>query len=227
MIVLLVDDHTLFRHGLKFLLADLDPAISFLEGRDLASALTHAGREDIDLILLDLHLPDVRDLDGLRTVKDTFADSTVVVLSSEENAALVRDCIEAGAAGFIPKSSTPAVLVSALRLVLSGGTYLPPQVLGVRGHEPVPAATPSASTQPPRPREVHEPGARLTDRQLQILLLAVQGKSNKMIARELKVSEGTVKQHLSALFRALGVNNRTEAVFVAAELGLSGSASRG
>ncbi|HMN81876.1 MAG TPA: response regulator transcription factor [Burkholderiaceae bacterium] len=227
MIVLLVDDHTLFRHGLKYLLADLDPAISFLEGHTVASALAHADRDDIDLILLDLHLPDVRDLDGLRAVKAAFADSTVVVLSSEENAALVRDCIEAGAAGFIPKSSTPAVLVSALRLVLSGGTYLPPQVLGMRGAEPAPAVTSSATTQAPRPREAHEPGARLTERQLQILLLAVQGKSNKMIARELKVSEGTVKQHLSALFRALGVNNRTEAVFVAAELGLSAPPGRG
>ncbi len=227
MIVLLVDDHTLFRHGLKYLLADLDPAISFLEGHTVASALTHADREDIDLILLDLHLPDVHGLDGLRAVKAAFADSTVVVLSSEENAVLVRDCIEAGAAGFIPKSSTPAVLVSALRLVLSGGTYLPPQVLGMRGTEPAAAVAPSVATPPPPPRTMHETGTRLTDRQLQILLLTVQGKSNKMIARELGVSEGTVKQHLSALFRTLGVNNRTEAVFVAAELGLSAPPGRG
>jgi DNA-binding NarL/FixJ family response regulator len=210
--ILVVDDHALFREGLKFLLRDLDDHVVVSEAADCAQAVArHA--ETFGLILLDLHMPGVAGLDALAAIKSVFDATRVVVLSGEEDPRQVRGAIEAGAAGFIPKSSTPEVMLGALRLVLAGGVYLPPQALRNLTEPPhdAPAVGPTA-----RERVV----AGLTERQLDVLHLAVEGKPNKVIARELGLAEGTVKAHLSAAFRALAVANRTEAVFAAARLGI-------
>lgn len=210
---LLVDDHHLFRQGLKFLLADLGPDIAFVDADSCAHALRHAGGEAIDLVLIDLYMPGVDGMEALSSVRAAFDASVVVVLSSEDDPRLIRRAIEMGASGFIPKSSTPPVLIAALRLVLAGGTYLPPHML--RDYESMAAA--------PAPLAAVARGAAdaLSGRQMEVLLKVVQGKANKVIAREMGLSEGTVKAHLSAAFRALGVQNRTEAVFVAAKAGLT------
>jgi DNA-binding NarL/FixJ family response regulator len=121
---------------------------------------------------------------------------------------VVRAAIEHGAMGFIPKSSTPEVLIQALRLVLARGVYLPPLAIGARALSA--AATGAAETRLPG----------ITERQMDVLRCVIQGKPNKAIARDLDISEGTVKLHLSAVFRALDVHNRTEAVYAAAKLGL-------
>jgi DNA-binding NarL/FixJ family response regulator len=123
---------------------------------------------------------------------------------------VVRAAIELGAMGFIPKSSSPEVLMQALRLILAGGVYLPPAVLDGRLAEPLPAK--------PQAGPAKLPG--ITERQMDVLRCVIQGKPNKVIARELDISEGTVKAHLSAVMQALGVHNRTEAVYAAAKLGL-------
>lgn len=166
----------------------------------------------MDLVLVDLHMPGANGMDALGAMRAAFEASAVVVLSSEDDPRLIRQSIEMGASGFIPKSSTPQVMIAALRLVLAGGTYLPPHVLlGFSG------AAPEAA-----PAEVSAHSVDgLSARQLEVLMKAVQGKANKVIARELQLSEGTIKAHLSAAFRTLGVQNRTEAVFVAAKVGLT------
>lgn len=223
--MLLIDDHTLFRNGLKFLLSDLDAQLEFVEADGIRGIAPDDGASPIDLALLDLHLPGASGVDALAALRALLPDTTVVIVTGDEDPMLIRDCIDAGAAGFIPKSSTPQVLITALRLVLAGGTYLPPHVLGAS-----PQVAPSLPNGRPDngngngngQREPTTPVDRLTGRQFDVLMLAIRGKSNKVIARELDLSEGTVKQHLSAAFRTLGVNNRTEAVFVAAELGLGG-----
>lgn len=210
--VLLVDDHALFRQGLKFLLADLEPGIAFFDAESSDRALACARGEPMDLVLVDLHMPGANGMDALGAMRAAFESSAVVVLSSEDDPRLILKAIEMGASGFIPKSSTPQVMIAALRLVLAGGTYLPPHVLrGFAGAGP--AAT--------RTEVVANSVDGLSGRQLEVLMKVVQGKANKVIARELQLSEGTVKAHLSAAFRALGVQNRTEAVFVAAKLGLT------
>lgn len=214
MYALLVDDHHLFRQGLKYLLADLDPGIEFLEAASSAQALSFAGAAPIDLVLVDLHMPGANGMDALSAMRAAFDTSAVVVLSSEDDPRAIRQAIELGACGFVPKSSTPQVLIAALRLVLAGGTYLPPHVLREWGSLTV-ASAPAAEAEPVRRPE------GLSDRQLEVLLKAIQGKANKVIAREMQLSEGTIKAHLSAAFRALGVQNRTEAVFVAARVGLT------
>ncbi len=211
--ILLVDDHTLFREGLKFLLRSLDAALEVDEAGDCAKALKHAAARSYDLVLLDLKMPGVDGLDALSALRDVVPATPLVVLSGEDNPGVVRAAIERGAMGFIPKSATPDVLIQALRLVLAHGVYLPPAVLGAAspGTAPSPAARTSAS-------DTTLPG--LTPRQMDVLRCVIEGKPNKVIARELDVSEGTVKAHLSSVLRAVGARNRTEAVYAAAKLGL-------
>jgi DNA-binding NarL/FixJ family response regulator len=209
--VLLVDDHQLFREGLKFLLRSLEMQLDLDEAGNCAEALQHASVRRFELVLLDLQMPGVKGLDALRALREAMPGTPIVVLSGEENAQTVREAIDRGAMGFIPKSSTPAVLIQALRLVLANGVYLPPAVLDAKP----PAASASGESGAPQTKL---PG--LTDRQMDVLRCVIQGKPNKTIARELDISEGTVKAHLSSVMHALGARNRTEAVYAAAKLGL-------
>jgi DNA-binding NarL/FixJ family response regulator len=208
--ILLIDDHELFRAGIKLLLGDLADTIEFSEAANSQQALALAASQRFDVVLLDFHLPGICGLEALRMLREKLENAVIVVLSGEEDPRLIRQIIDAGAGGFIPKASTHAVMMAALRLVLAGGTYLPPHALTEARREPLPVAATTG------------PGLDgLTQRQTETLKLAIQGKANKVIAREMDVSEATVKAHLSASFRALGVRNRTEAVFVAARIGLT------
>lgn len=210
---LLIDDHAVFTQGLRFLLSDLDETIEFLEATSCEEALETAQGSDINLVLLDFHMSGLDGIEALRAIKERFPSAAIVMLSSEDNPQLIRDSIDNGASGFIPKSSTAQVLIAALRLILAGGIYLPTHAL-TDVESRVTSPTQSENSAP-----VEIEG--LSKRQLQVLLKVVQGKANKTVAREMNISEGTVKAHLSAAFRALGVHNRTEAVFAAAKLGLT------
>lgn len=212
--ILLVDDHALFREGLKFLLRSLDAALEVAEAGNCAKALEQAATGAYDLVLLDLKMPGVEGLDALAALREAIPTAPLVVLSGVDDPAVVRAAIERGAMGFIPKSSTPEVMLQALRLVLAHGVYLPPTVLETATASSVPAAAAS----PPNVRQAVL--SSLTPRQMDVLRCVIQGKPNKIIARELDVSEGTVKAHLSSVLRALDARNRTEAVYAAAKLGL-------
>jgi DNA-binding NarL/FixJ family response regulator len=212
--ILLVDDHALFREGLKFLLRSLDAAVEVAEAGNCAKALEQAAASAYDLVLLDLKMPGVEGLDALTALREAIPAVPLVVLSGVDDPAVVRAAIERGAMGFIPKSSTPEVMIQALRLVLAHGVYLPPTVLDTAS----PASGPVGATSRSNGRQAVLSG--LTPRQMDVLRFVIQGKSNKIIARELDVSEGTVKAHLSSVLRALDAHNRTEAVYAAAKLGL-------
>ena len=205
--VLLVDDHVIFRQGLKFLLSDLEEGLQFAEAGTGAQALAAIAESPPNLILLDLNMPGTDGLDTLRAVLDAAPSVPVAILSGEEDPALIRSAIDAGASGFVSKTSSSDILVAALKLILDGGIYLPASAL--RGSEPLgkPVVDNAATEQ-------------LSGRQTAVLLRAIQGQANKVIAAELGIAEGTVKTHLSAAFKILEVNNRTEAVFAAAKLGL-------
>lgn len=209
--ILVVDDHTLFREGLKFLLRGLDAALEVEEAGTCDQALALAAHGGHELVLLDLRLPGRNGLDALAALREGAPGVPIVVLSGEDDPQVIRAAIEAGAMGFIPKSSTSAVLVQALRLVLANGVYLPAAALESSYDAP------PAAAEPPAAEAVL---AGITPRQLDVLRFVIQGKTNKMIGRELGISDGTVKQHLSAVLRALDVRNRTEAVYAAAKLGL-------
>ena len=200
--ILLIDDHPLFRGGLKYLLRGLEEGVEMDEAGDCAQALEHLAAGSYDLVLLDLKLPGVNGLDALASLREAAPGTPLIVLSGEDDPEVVRASIERGAMGFIPKSSTPEVMIQALRLVLMRGVYLPPTALDAV-HTAVPASLPG-----------------LTPRQMDVMRCVIRGMPNKVIARELDVSEATVKAHLTAVFQALGARNRTEAVYVAAKVGL-------
>jgi len=209
--IILADDHALFREGARHLLQQLgEEGIEVLEAATCQEAIAHADRhEDIDLALLDLHMPGVVGVECVVHFQAAHPDVPVVVLSGSESRPNVQAVLDVGALGYIPKSSSSQVMLSAIRLVLSGGIYLPPLVmdheLAVTEALPVPqAATPRGLTP-----------CCLTERQMDVLKLLAAGKPNKLIARELGLGEGTIKVHLAGIFRTLEVNNRTEAVMEA------------
>jgi DNA-binding NarL/FixJ family response regulator len=222
--ILLLDDHQLFREGLALLLHRLAADLHLLQAAtcDEAFALCEAQR-DIELILLDLNLVGMRGLDGLGVLRARYPQMPVVVVSSSDDPSTVRQAIDAGAMGFIPKSSSSEILLNALRLVLAKGIYLPPSVL-LAEPPPLPLArppmSPAASAARAGAGALTPLDLGLTPRQAQVLYLVLQGKSIKLICRELDLGEGTVKGHVSAVLRALNVTTRTQAVVAAHRLGL-------
>lgn len=214
--VLLIDDHAMFREGIRLLLDKLEFDCELLEGGSCAEgfALMEA-YDDLDLVLLDLALPDKWGMDALQSMRERFSHVPVVVLSGSEDRALVLEAVNRGAMGFIAKSSSSAILVNALQLVFSGSVYLPQTLLNKD----------SASLPPTAPKTVISmtreklSAIGLTPRQIEVLDLLVQGLPNKLIARQLELSPATIKCHVTAGLRALNVKNRTQAVFAVAKLG--------
>ena len=199
--VLIVDDHPLYRAGVRALLSGLDPDAQADDVANVTEALQLAHVEPpFDLILLDMNLPGVKRLEALKQIKAAFEMSAVVVVSGEEDPALILASIEAGAAGFIPKSTDPAITMQALKLVLAHGTYLPLHLL-----RHLEGASLEAQSAGPSAFDMSE-------RQRDVLLQMLQGKSNKVIARALGIAEGTVKAHLWSVYQLLGVNSRAQAM---------------
>jgi DNA-binding NarL/FixJ family response regulator len=204
--ILVIDDHDLVREGLRNVMQGLEADVEVLEaelgrqGCDLA-----AQHPDLDLVLLDLALPDMSGLDALDLFGMRHADLPVVILSGTDDAHIMRQCLDRGAAGFLPKSSVSGVLVSVLRLVLAGGTYVPPEML--------------FDTSPRTRRAQTLAGLGITRRQAEVLQLMVNGCSNKDIARQLGLSDQTVKTHVTAILRTLNVQSRSRAVVAAARFG--------
>ena len=206
--ILLADDHPLFREGVKPVLEKLDGKVVLVEANDYptAFAIMHRHNSDFDLALLDLYMPGMDGLDGVTRFRAAFPDVPVVVLSAAEDSQDIQKLLALGASGYITKASSSEVILSAIRLVLSGGLYVPPNLL---------EKSEDLLTLPAGFRHIP-----LTTRQVQVLRELAKGLSNKQIAGELGVTEGTIKIHLAQVFKILQVNNRTEAVLVAQKMGL-------
>lgn len=214
--ILLVDDHTLFREGMRLVLSQLEPDCEIVEASTCQAAFDAAhAQSDFTVVLLDLNLPDMPGFAALSVLREEHPDLPVVVLSASDDRATVLEALDRGAMGFIPKSSSSQVLIGALRLVLAKGVYIPAAVLS----NAMLSAPPSPLTPPGKPPRPSDMG--LTDRQMDVLGLMVLGKPNKLICRELNLAEGTVKTHVTAVLRALNVNNRTQAVLAVSRLGLT------
>jgi DNA-binding NarL/FixJ family response regulator len=219
--ILLVDDHQLFREGIAFLLLRLSEELVLLQAASCAAAYGICeAQSDIDLILLDLHLQGQSGLEGLAVFRERYAQIPVVVMSSSEDEHTVRRAIDLGAMGFIPKSSSSDIMLNALRLVLAKGIYLPPVVMTGESLAPHPATLASMHSAATPDKALMPRDLGLTPRQADVLYLILQGKSVKLISRELHIGEGTVKGHVSAVLRALNVTTRTQAVVAAHRLGL-------
>jgi DNA-binding NarL/FixJ family response regulator len=211
--VLAVDDHEILWAGMRAMLErlvrQLDPpgTLDFVACRDVAQAKALRGSA-FDLVLLDYHLPDVSGPAALREIRATFEGAPVVVVSGESDPRRIREVIEQNAAGFIPKTTSEREMQAALQLVLACGVYLPPIALMEAQPE---SAVPDDTLLPEHLEEFLK--VELSQRQRQVLSLALRGTPNKLIARKLGIAEGTVKVHLAMVYRALGVRNRTEAMY--------------
>lgn len=220
--VLVVDDHALIRDALRRVLEELEHEVTVFEAGDCGQAFrVIEAQPDLDLVLLDLNLPGMHGLAALIELRTRYPAVSVVVVSAASDRASVTQALDHGAMGYIPKSSSNEVLASALRLVLSGGIYIPPEILG-RAEPQMDSGSVerSASDAGGSPRRLLPSALGLTERQTQVLILLMQGKSNKLICRELDLAESTVKNHVTHVLKTLNVTSRTQAVIAAARMGL-------
>ncbi|MCL2161131.1 MAG: response regulator transcription factor [Betaproteobacteria bacterium] len=231
--ILIADTHRFVAEATRTRLSEIARDAEFVFATN-AHELSTLADDTLDLAIVELEMPDA---DGCSHVDELFRHHPmlpVIVFSGSNDSRLARDMLERGAAGFIPKAYSGDVMLSAVRLVLAGGIYVPPLILsalttGVDAQARAPSGNPAGQESPPSPRDPvtsHSEGAStrenlrnvLTERQVEVLELLSQGKPNKLIARALGINEGTVKIHLAAIFRALNVSNRTEAVIKARSL---------
>src|SRR5215468_11026289 len=209
--ILLVDDHVLIRDAVRGVLKELIGDATVLEASDCRQAMRLIeAHPDLHLILLDLNLPDRDGFAMLADLRKRYATISLVVLSGFNDRDNVVRALDLGALGFIPKSAPRDAMVNALRLVFAGGIYIPPEALG--------RAEPRMQ-QPVAGHPVSPADLGFTERQMEVLALMMQGKSNKAISRILDVAEPTVKHHVTAILKALKVANRTEAVIAVGAFG--------
>jgi DNA-binding NarL/FixJ family response regulator len=200
--ILLLDDHPIFRAGLRMLLSTLGRYLTILEAGTIDEALTLAiAHPDLQLCLLDLNLHNENGLMALARIKSAACDVAVVVVSSCDEPAMVRTCLDAGAMSFISKSAAPEMLAKALRHILTGSVYLPPRLLDSEV-------------------DSNKKQVTLSPRQRDVLHGLCRGLPTKSIARDLSLSEHTTKEYIAALFHLLDVHNRTEAVIKASRMKL-------
>ena len=208
---LIVDDHAFVCVGLKATLLDGLSDIKVSTASDGAKALDILLNDSIDLAVIDLFMPGGDGgFDFIDTVCQTYPQLPIIVLSASENPAHIRKCLDIGAKGFVTKSAPKEILFTAITKVLAGDRYIPSALLtaqgdGGRGNSDLQASADNVTQ-------------LLTERQLEILALISKGLSNKLIARELFLSENTVKVHVSAILRALSLSNRTQAGLVGQKL---------
>ncbi len=215
--ILIADDHRLIIDAVSDKLAELGPGIEIVAAADVA-ALFDQLATPLNLALIDLAMPGAHGLSHIQEARRRSPQLPIIVLSGQEEPGIMRDVLDCGAQGFIPKAYSPAVMVSAVRLVLAGGVYVPPMLLNMLEQREAPSDEPATAATHGAQRDLGSLREILTERQIDVLRLLSQGQPNKMIGRILGISEGTVKIHLAAIFRALNARNRTEAVMTARAL---------
>ncbi len=201
--VLVADDHELFLKGLEFILRDSYPDIELVFAHNYAEifAFLESDRR-FDLLMTDLAMPKGKWQEALPHIHMLLPSTPIIILSAVFDKEIVQKTMDIGVSGYIPKTSPNAVIISALNLVMAGGMYIPPELLNNQ------------------PEQSAEASHILTPRQIDVIRAVAEGKSNKQIAYELGLSEGTVKLHVTAILKLLNVNNRTGAVREAERLGV-------
>ena len=207
---ILVDDHPIITDALTTALGSFGVFDSIDIEASLESARTRLeNNRHYDLIILDLHLGDSEGIHSMEWMRETYPDIPVIIFSGEESAAIISKSFEHGVRGYIPKSSPMNVIISALKMVLLGGNYLPSQLINQK-----------ALTQPISVQDDSNPVSRLTPRQTEVFYQLLQGLSNKVIARRLDMAEGTVKAHLNTVYRVFDAENRAQVIIKAKTYGI-------
>ena len=239
--VLLIDDHPLILSAMQSVIVGLRPNVDAIGVETAAECRALLRRDaDFDLVLLDLHLDDASGFDLLAELRMGYPALPVVVVSASDRASDVIRAIDSGAMGYVPKRASNELLFEALHLVMSGGIYVPPMTRKL-GDAALPLAlakglscpggglllpgSQTAMVEDDRPASLQRLG--MTPRQREVLELLLDGKSNKMIARDLAISVETVKDHVAAVLRTLGVNSRTQAVLAIGRLHLTDDTAAG
>jgi DNA-binding NarL/FixJ family response regulator len=211
--ILIVDDHPMIREAMHAALKQLERETTILEASSSCQAMRAVEEHpDLNLILLDINLPDRDGFAVLRDLRDRYATIAIIVISASDDQDKVKRAFSLGALGFIPKTTEREVMLNAIRLVLSGGIYIPSEILDCE------EATSAESTDKLTTRRLHVDFG-LTDRQIEVLALLMKGKSNKVIAKTLNMAVPTVKNYVTSVLKALDVTSRTEAVVKLGKMG--------
>lgn len=211
---LIVDDHALIRSGLSDVLTRNFPDSTCVSAANNAEALSYLNERPIDLAIVDLFIPGEDTFSHIRKICDSFPELPVVVLSAHEDPTYIRKCVDFGVSAFVPKSAPEHVLITAITTAAEGGFFVPKtqnnvvNISSFHSADDLPAITLEIVSE------------KLTERQVHILTLVSQGKTNKQIARECNLSDNTVKVHVSNILRGLGLSNRTQAGLLGQKLGL-------
>lgn len=217
--VLIADDHALFLRGLEMILKDHNPNMELVTAKNYSEIFSIIQKDkNFQLVLTDLAMPGAQWLDAVKYIHKTLPDTPIIILSAVFEKEVVQKSIEYGAAGYISKTSSNAVIIGAVNLVLSGGVYIPPELLNDTHQNEFDLLKQIESL--PNVQDVKENAKILSPRQVDVIRLISKGKSNKQIAYELGLTEGTVKLHVTAILKLLNVYNRTGAVVEASKLGL-------
>ncbi|MBR2033130.1 MAG: response regulator transcription factor [Alphaproteobacteria bacterium] len=217
--ILVADDHELFLRGLEMVLKDYNSDIELVSARNYSEIFSIIKKDkNFQLILTDLAMPGAQWLEAIKFIHETLPEIPIIILSAVFEKEIVQKTIEYGAAGYIPKTSSNAVIISAVNLVLSGGVYIPPELLKDTHQNEFDLLKQIENL--PYVQNVEENAKILSPRQVDVIRLISKGKSNKQIAYELGLTEGTVKLHVTAILKLLNVYNRTGAVVEASKLGL-------
>lgn len=222
--ILVADDHELFLKGLELILRDFNPQLELVFAKNYTEIFRILEeQQDFGLVLTDLAMPGANGLEAVSRIHTSLPETPIIILSAVFDREIVHKTLENGAAGYIPKTSSNAVIISAVNLVLSGGVYIPPELLREeeKGNPELDMLRQLETL--PGTQKVEEKVKILSPRQLDVLRLVSLGRSNKQIAYELGLTEGTVKLHVTAILKLLNVYNRTGAVMEAGRLGLLGT----
>lgn len=223
--IILADDHALVREGLKPFLEELAETVTIIEAESFDRAMVASQKaEALSLIILDLGMPGMDGLAGVRQIMEANADIPVVILSGTHDQALILKAFNLGVAGFVPKSAGSEVLLSALNLVMAGERFIPAQILMGAETTPDPIDTPAYA---PETLNVSDSDLvqKLSKRERMVLELLVGGMTNKEIARSIDLQEATVKIHVKNIYRKMGVANRAQAVRTAIQPDWAGYSS--
>jgi DNA-binding NarL/FixJ family response regulator len=218
-VILLVEDHPLFLDGMRRYLNEVAESYELVVAESALEAhRVVSSRDDLDIALIDLGLPDASGFELLERMREKLPAMPIVILSGSTSNSDIRRAFHAGARGYITKDTRPDIMLSALRLVITGGTYVPPQLVD---GSPEPGPLQQTDEFSIAQRRIR----RLTERQQEVLRLIVAERSNKDIANEIGCSHATVKVHVTAVLKTLGVPNRTGAAAMARQFGLSDGAA--